>query len=101
MDEEKLELIIFKIIAAAGTAKGLYAEAVSLAREGKFEEADAKLSEGESGFLEAHRAHAELLSVDNLEMNLMVVHAEDQMMAAETYRMFADDIIALLKQLKQ
>lgn len=102
MSGDELDLVVFRIIAAAGTAKGLYAEAVQLAREGKFDQADAKLKEGEDAFLDGHRAHADLLAcMEETSMNLMIVHAEDQMMAAETYRMSADDMVALLKQLKK
>ena len=102
MNEEKMDEIIFRLIAAAGTAKGLYVEAVALARKGNFEEAAAKIKEGEKIFLEGHRAHAELLNLLGQQpVNVMLVHAEDQMMATETYRMFADDMIELLKQLKK
>ena len=43
---EGLEMVAFQIIAAVGTARSLYIEAIDLASEGKYDEARAKIKEG-------------------------------------------------------
>lgn len=99
------EQVAFRMIAASGAARGMYVEAVHLAEEGKFDEAQQKLDEGEKTYVEGHKAHAELLTSmangEQVVMDILMVHAEDQMMATETYRMCADEIIALCHKLAE
>lgn len=102
MNEEKA-MVIFQMISAAGAAKSKYIEAISVAREGNFEEAHKIMKEGSECFVEAHRVHAELLSTEatgvNSEVSLLLVHAEDQMMSAETFRTVAEEIIMLYEKM--
>ena len=99
-----MELIAFQIIAAAGTARSMFVEAVKLAKEGKFSEAREKIKEGENCFVEGHKAHAEILTKsangESIVMDLLLTHAEDQMMSAETYKMMAEEIIDLYEVIK-
>lgn len=98
MDEKK-ERLIFELISAAGTAKSCYMEAIAQARRGQFEAAAKTIDEGEKIFVEGHRYHAEMLAdaANGVEenANLILVHAEDQMMSAETVKILAEEIIAL------
>lgn len=96
---EGTELIAFQIIASAGSARSMFVEAISLARVGKIQEARKKIQEGEECFVEGHKAHASLLTsvADGAEvkMDILLVHAEDQMMSAETFKMVAEELIKL------
>lgn len=98
---EGLELVSFKIISAVGTARSLYIESIQKAKEGKFSDAEALLQQGETYYTEGHHAHAELLSsyADGTEipLDILLVHAEDQMMSAEGFRIIAEEIIALYR----
>ena len=47
---EDLELLSFNIISAVGTAKSRYVQAMYLAEKGDFDEARAKIKEGEESF---------------------------------------------------
>lgn len=102
---EENELIAFQMIAAAGTAKGCYLEALSLAKEGRFQEAEEKLKEGEDCFVEGHNAHAGILQRmaggEQIVMDVLMVHAEDQMMSTETIRIMVDEMIALYRNNSQ
>ena len=57
---EDLELLSFNIISAVGTAKSRYVQAMYLAEKGDFDEARAKIKEGEESFVKGHEAHAHL-----------------------------------------
>ena len=98
---EGMELIAFQIISAAGTARSMFVEAVREAKKGNFEEAEAKIKEGDECFVEGHKAHMELLTKsaqgESVVMDLLMTHAEDQMMSAETYKMLAQEIIDLYR----
>lgn len=98
-----LELISFQIIATVGTAKSMYVEAIHLAKEKKFEEAQAHLEEGEKIFNEGHHAHAGLIQQeadteqDNVQINLILMHAEDQLITTDLFKIVAQEMIDMYK----
>lgn len=101
MDE--LELVSFQIISAVGMAKSTYIEAIHAAEIGDFDLADAKIKEGEDVFVTGHTAHASLIqkeaSGEHVVPNILLMHAEDQLMSAETIKIMALEIIKLNKRL--
>lgn len=98
---ENEEMQIFQLISSAGSAKSSYMEAISKAKEGNFDAAKELIEEGDKFHLEGHRIHAQMLSesAESVEqgVNLILVHAEDQMMSAETVKILADEIIELYR----
>lgn len=100
---EGIELICFQIISSVGMARGSYIEAIDLAEEGKYEEAESKIKEGEEFFTEGHSAHAKLIqneaSGQKTEVVLLLVHAEDQLMSAENFKILAERFISLNKKI--
>ena len=100
---EGLEMAAFQIIAAVGSARSLYIEAIDLASEGNFDEARAKIKEGEEAFNGGHQAHGELLTkFANGElppMDILMTHAEDQLMSAEAFGILANKFITLYQKL--
>lgn len=100
---EGLEIKSFEIISTTGAAKSNYIEAIQLAAEGMYEEAERKVEEGTNIFIEGHRSHAELIqkeaSGDSITMNLLLTHAEDQLMSAEIFKVMANEMIRLHKKL--
>ena len=100
---EKLELVSFQIISSVGMAKSSYIEAIQEAKKGNFERANFCIEEGKNLFMQAHKAHAELIqsetSGEGITPNLLLLHAEDQMMAAETIKSLIEEMIEMFKQL--
>ena len=100
---EGLEMAAFQIIAAVGSARSLYIEAIDLASEGNFDVARAKIKEGEEAFNGGHQAHGELLTkFANGElppMDILMTHAEDQLMSAEAFGILANKFITLYEKL--
>lgn len=100
---EGIELISFEIISAVGTARSLYIEAIQLAKEGKFEEAEAMIQEGKDTFTKGHHAHATLIqkeaSGEKSEYSLLLMHAEDQLMSAEGFGILAEEFIDVYRKI--
>lgn len=100
---EGLELISFQIISAVGTARSMYIEAVEEAKKGEIESARKLVDEGEKIFTEGHHAHAQLIqqeaSGDPVQMQLLLTHAEDQLMSAEAFKIIASQFIDLYAKL--
>ena len=101
---EGIELVCFEMIAANGSARSYFMEAIEAAKEGDFEEAEKLMEEGEKMLAEGHHAHGGLLtqeaSGDKVKVDLLLVHAEDQMMSAETFRIMAKEIIDIHQKLR-
>lgn len=109
MNEELIGKI-FEMISAAGTARAKYIEAIRCAKEGKFEEAQQMLKEGGECFVAAHNVHTDMLSSEaqdimssgvNSSVSLILVHAEDQMMNAEAFRLISEEFIDVYKRLNK
>ena len=100
-EEETLEAnqeTAFQIIATVGSAKSQYIEAIQKAKDGDIAGAKALIESGNKDFNEGHTAHLSLLqqsAIDNknVTFSLILVHAEDQLMQAESFRIIAEDFI--------
>lgn len=102
---ENLELICFQLITAAGGAKSKYIGAVQKAKEGLYEEARSMIEEGDQLMRQGHEPHTELIQKEaageNLQMGLILTHAEDQMMSAEVFKVMAEEMIELYQTIDQ
>ena len=100
---EGIEQISFQIISAVGAARSMYIEAIQLAKQGNIEEAEKMMKEGEQAFVQGHRAHAKLIqqeaSKEVITITLLLLHAEDQLMSAEGFKIIADEMIEVYKRL--
>ena len=101
---EGLELICFQIISTVGTARSLYIEAIQEAKAGNIEKARELVKEGEAVFVEGHKAHAGLIqqeaSGEKVEVQLLLMHAEDQLMSAEAFKIIANEFIDLYEKVR-
>ena len=63
----------------------------------------AKIKEGDQEFVKGHEAHAGLIQKEangeTVVPNILLMHAEDQLMSAETIKMMALEIIKLNQRL--
>lgn len=99
----ELELIAFEIITNVGEAKSFYIEAIQEAKSKNFDEAEKLLKEGEDAFVKGHHAHSKLIQKEagdeKVPFNLIIMHAEDQLMAADSFKIIAREFIDLYKQI--
>ncbi|WP_204214291.1 PTS lactose/cellobiose transporter subunit IIA [Collinsella sp. An2] len=107
MDEmEELQMTCFEIIGYVGTAKSCYINAISKAKEGAFDEAEALIKEGDVAYNGGHDVHMKLLQADaagerNGEAPLILLHAEDQMAGTETCKLMALNFIDTYRELQE
>ena len=99
---EDLELIAFKIISGVGSARSSYIEAIAAAKAGEFERAEKLIQQGEENFAEGHHAHQKLMDAESKGQNvtnLLILHAEDQLMSAEAFKTVAREFIDSYKRI--
>ena len=100
---EGMELICFQIIAASGGAKSAFIAAIDAAKQGDFEEAASQMAAGEEYMNQGHEPHAQMFQKEAAgepnPISLLLIHAEDQMMGAEQFKVLAQENIDLYKTL--
>jgi PTS system cellobiose-specific IIA component len=96
-----MEGIIFEIIGCAGAAKSLVFEAIGEAREGNFNESERLLSEAKKELLKAHDVQNNLIfqeaNGNEIPVKLLLVHAEDHLMAAILAKDLGEEMINLYR----
>ena len=79
-----LEMAAMQIVGSAGESKSLCFEALSAAKKGDFDTADAKIAEAKKVFLQAHEVQTELICAEadgeDVKMGVLMVHAQDHLM---------------------
>lgn len=97
-----LQLACFDIISNVGMARSCYIEAIDLAEADDIDQAHAKMSEGDQYFSAGHAKHGELIQQeatgDHVPVDILLVHAEDQLMSAETFKILAEKFIKLAEK---
>ncbi len=99
-----MEEVCFQIIANVGMAKSMYIDSISKAKEGDFEAAREMIEQGSAAYVEGHNVHLQLLANDaggrSVSFSMLLMHAEDQLMGAESFRIIAEDFIDVYEKLK-
>ncbi|QFG46223.1 PTS lactose/cellobiose transporter subunit IIA [Lapidilactobacillus dextrinicus] len=101
-EDENLQAIM-GLIVNGGNAKSSSMEAIQAAKKGDFDEADAKLKEADAALGEAHNSQTGMLtkeaSGDHVKVTLLMVHGQDHLMNAITFRDLAGEVVDVYKKL--
>lgn len=102
---EGIELICFQLITAAGGAKSNYIEAIQKAKQGRYEEAEELIRQGDELLKEGHQPHTDMIQKEaageDVKLSLILMHAEDQMMSTEVFKVMAEEMIELYKKVNK
>lgn len=100
---EDLETICFEIISSVGTARSCYVEAIQKAKVKEFGSAELLMKEGVDFFKQGHQVHRSLVEKEvngePVNFSLILMHAEDQLMSADGFKIIAEEMINLYKTL--
>lgn len=101
--EQETLMAAMGLIANGGNAKSLAFEAIRLAKKGDIEGTRAKLKESDKSLLEAHNSQTGMLTReaqgDHMHVTLLVVHSQDHLMNAITFRDLAGEMVDLYEKL--
>lgn len=98
---QELSEVALELITYAGIAKSNYILALNEYKKGNVIEYENKIAQGDTNFVLAHNCHKKTL-LDEIEMlqpnvSLLLVHAEDQLMNAESTKLMITEIVELYK----
>lgn len=103
--EQETLMAAMGLIANGGNAKSLAFEAIRLAKKGDIVGAREKLKESDKSLLEAHNSQTGMLTKeaqgDHMHVTLLVVHSQDHLMNAITFRDLAGEMVDLYEKLYQ
>lgn len=104
MTDNNMEMLIMNLIVDAGSCRSYAMDAIRLAKEGKFEEADSSLEKANEEMSRAHKVQTDLIQKEakgeeKTEINLFMVHAQDHIMTAMLARDMAKEIVELHKKI--
>lgn len=95
--------VIMGLITYGGNAKSLSMEAIYAAKSGQFDVAIEKLKEADESLVQAHQSQTSLLtkeaSGDNIELTLLMVHGQDHLMNAITFKDLATEVIDVYRKM--
>lgn len=96
-----LEEIVFTIISHAGIAKSMCFEALSYAKKGDFEAAEGLLLKAREELYETHDIQNNMIQKEacgeKQELSLLLMHAEDHLMAAMLAKDLIEEMIEMYK----
>ncbi len=100
-----IETICCSMIAASGTARSMYIEAVYLAKKGQFEQARKHFEEAEQYNRQGHDIHFKLLQKEangeSIPFKLLISHTESILMSAEEMKVLAEELIDVYERLEK
>lgn len=101
-EDQSLETVMGLII-NGGNAKSSAFEAIHVAKDGDFKLADEKLKGADQFLTQAHNVQSGMLTAeaqgDHAKVTLLMVHSQDHLMNAITFRDLAGEMVALYKRL--
>lgn len=98
---DSLGTIVFQLISTFGSARSYFLEALQKANGKDYAGAEELIALGEADLLAGHHLHAQLITQEasgqSVPTSLLLMHAEDQFMAAETTKTLVLSMIEHLK----
>lgn len=100
MNQEQFEEICFQIITFAGEARSSFVEALRQRRTRISRNARELLAEGSRHLIQAEKVHMQLIQQEaageTVQVKMILTHAEDLMMSADTIHVLCEELISLL-----
>lgn len=104
MEQEQIQSVAFEIILHSGSSRTMVHEAFEMMRNNKFKDSTDKLDEANEELLLAHQSQTNLMrqysSGENINIDIIMVHAQDHLMTTMTLREVALEMLYLYKKLE-
>ena len=99
------EMDIIEIISFVGQARNSYIGAIQEAKSGNYAECNELVRKGNELYAKGHRIHQQLIQEEagghKIEVSLLLTHAQDQLMNAESFKILCDEFIDLYRKIDE
>lgn len=99
----EVESIAMMIVTYAGTAKSSAMESINCAKNNDYKAAEDLIKDAKENLKLANSEHYKAIQLEasnKLKISLLLMHAEDQMLNAETIIALAEQMIVMWKEIK-
>ena len=97
------EMQWLEMISAVGNARSKYIEAIQEAKTGDYVACNELIRQGNEAYAQGHRIHAGLNAKaaggEKHMAGLLMMHAEDQLMSAEAFKILCSEFLDVFKRL--
>lgn len=104
MDKDEIQNVAFTIILHSGNSRTLIHEGFGLMRNKEFDKAEEKLDEANNELTAAHQSQTSLMqkytSGEDVNIDIIMVHAQDHLMTTVTLREVALEMLHLYKNIQ-
>lgn len=104
MEESVMMNAVMGLIVHSGNTKSECMEAIQLAKKGDIEQAKEKILLANEALTEAHHSQTALLTEEakggKVEVTMLLIHAQDHLMNAITFRDLAQEMVELYERIK-
>jgi len=98
-----MEMVAMQVILAGGNARSEGRDALKAAKEGRFDEADERLAQGEAELARAHDIQTGLIQQEaagnEIPVRLLMVHAQDHYMSSMSELYLVRELVDLYRKL--
>lgn len=95
------EMDIIEIISFVGQARSSYIDAIQEAKSGNYSKCNDLVRKGNELYAKGHRIHQQMIQEEaggnKIEVSLLLTHAQDQLMNAESFKILCDEFIDLYR----
>lgn len=103
MDKAEVQAVSFRLVAHAGAASSLFGDAIGAARDGRFDDVDRLIEQGDAEIVAAHQTQTALLreevSGEDMAFSLLLVHAQDHLMSTIMFERVAKELIEMYRRM--
>ncbi|MFD1067626.1 PTS cellobiose transporter subunit IIA [Oceanobacillus locisalsi] len=105
MEQDQIQSVAFDIILHSGSSRTMIHEAFKMMRNSEFKNAADKLEASNEELLSAHQSQTDLIqqytSGEDINMEIIMVHAQDHLMTTMTLREVALEMLHLYERLEK
>ena len=98
-----LELDVLEIITDVGQARNYYLEAIQEAKSKHYDACNECIRKGNEAYQKGHHIHQNLIREEaggnHVDVDVLLTHAQDQMMSAESFKILCDEFVDLYRRI--
>lgn len=99
------EIDLLELISSVGQARSYYIEAIQEAKSKNYEKCNELVRKGNEMYAKGHRIHQCMVQEEaggnSIPVSILLTHAQDQLMSAESFKILCDEFIDLYRRIDE
>ncbi len=99
------DMDLLELISSVGQARSFYIEAIQEAKSKNYEKCNELVRKGNEMYAKGHRIHQYMVQEEaggnSIPVSILLTHAQDQLMSAESFKILCDEFIDLYRRMDE